>query len=253
EARARRRLRQGAGTGGTGDLPRRHPRRERARLHELPRPLGCRHTAALSPPLEPESGVHGQADARLQDRPAPRQRRHHDRHRGPHVGTADSGGGRVPRGPALTGARLPQAVSRRRGKRRIAAALPRRGTGRRPTNPAVSATYPAEAGGTSIADFCSRTQAGAAASAGKSRVTGAQPMLSHIVTLMREYERHHGVRPNVVFMNETHYGYLREELPFVRDHDEVIAILGVDIALNDDAMNPQAATVRFAAENILVS
>jgi hypothetical protein len=78
-------------------------------------------------------------------------------------------------------------------------------------------------------------------------------MLSHIVTLMREYERHHGVRPNVVFMNETHYGYLREELPFVRDHDEVIAILGVDIALNDDAMNPQAATVRFAAENILVS
>ena len=43
------------------------------------------------------------------------------------------------------------------------------------------------------------------------------------------------------------------ELPFVRDHNDVIAILGVDIALNDEAMNPQAATVRFASENILVS
>jgi hypothetical protein len=78
-------------------------------------------------------------------------------------------------------------------------------------------------------------------------------MLSHIVTLLNSYERNHGVRPNLVYMNETHYGYLREELPFVRDHNDVIAILGVDIALNDEAMNPQAATVRFAAENILVS
>jgi hypothetical protein len=82
---------------------------------------------------------------------------------------------------------------------------------------------------------------------------GAEKMLSHIVTLMNSYERNHGVRPNVVYMNETHYGYLREELPFVRDHNDVIAILGIDIALNDEAMNPQAATVRFASENILVS
>jgi hypothetical protein len=54
-------------------------------------------------------------------------------------------------------------------------------------------------------------------------------------------------------MNETHYGYLREELPFVRDHNDVVAILGVDIALNDEAFHPQAAIVRFASENILVS
>lgn len=78
-------------------------------------------------------------------------------------------------------------------------------------------------------------------------------MLSHIVTLVSSYEQHHGMRPNVVYMNETHYGYLREELPFVRDHNDVVAILGVDIALNDEAMHPQAAIVRFAAENILVS
>jgi len=78
-------------------------------------------------------------------------------------------------------------------------------------------------------------------------------MLSHIVKLVSCYEVDHGARPNVVFMNETHYSYLREELPGVRDHNDVIAILGVDIALSDEVLNPQVATVRFASENILVS
>ncbi|UCH53226.1 MAG: hypothetical protein JSW09_11715 [Pseudomonadota bacterium] len=78
-------------------------------------------------------------------------------------------------------------------------------------------------------------------------------MLSHIVNLVSTYEHHNGSRPNVVYMNETHYGHLREELPGVRDHIDVVAILGVDIALSDDVVRPQVATVRFAAENILVS
>jgi hypothetical protein len=78
-------------------------------------------------------------------------------------------------------------------------------------------------------------------------------MLSHIVNLVNDYEHAHGNRPNLVYMNETHYGYLREELPGVRDHDNLVAILGVDIALSDEAIRPQVATVRFASENILVS
>ena len=78
-------------------------------------------------------------------------------------------------------------------------------------------------------------------------------MLSHIVNLVNDYAVVHGARPNVVYMNETHYGYLREELPGVRDHDILVAILGVDIALSDEAIRPQVATVRFASENILVS
>lgn len=78
-------------------------------------------------------------------------------------------------------------------------------------------------------------------------------MFSHIVSLMKDYEQHHGARPNVVILNETHYGYLREELPGVRDHNSVVAILGVDIALSDEVLHPQVATVRFSSENILVS
>ncbi len=79
-------------------------------------------------------------------------------------------------------------------------------------------------------------------------------MLSHIVNLVKTYERqHNGARPNLVYLNETHYDYLREELPGVRDHDSVVAILGVDIALSDVAIQLQVATVRFSSENILVS
>jgi hypothetical protein len=54
-------------------------------------------------------------------------------------------------------------------------------------------------------------------------------------------------------MNETHYTYLRQELPGVRDHNDVVAILGIDIALSEVAVRPHVATVRYTEENILVS
>jgi len=66
------------------------------------------------------------------------------------------------------------------------------------------------------------------------------------------YEQSHGIRPNLVFMNETHYSYLREELPGVRDHDDVTNIIGVDIALSDEAVRPHVATVTFGGNHILV-
>jgi len=78
-------------------------------------------------------------------------------------------------------------------------------------------------------------------------------MLSHIVSLVSHYEQNHGVRPNLVFMNETHYGLLREELPGVRDHDDVTTIIGVDIALSDDAIRPHVAIVTFGSNHILAS
>jgi hypothetical protein len=54
-------------------------------------------------------------------------------------------------------------------------------------------------------------------------------------------------------MNEIHYLYLREELPGIRDHNEVVSIIGVDIALSDEAIRPHVATVRYTTDHILVS
>jgi len=78
-------------------------------------------------------------------------------------------------------------------------------------------------------------------------------MLSHIVSLVSTYESSHGVRPNLVFMNEGHYAALREEMPGVRDHNDVTSILGVDIALSDEALRPHVATVTFGGSHILAS
>lgn len=78
-------------------------------------------------------------------------------------------------------------------------------------------------------------------------------MLSHIVNLVRDYEGSHGQRPNLVYMNETHYGYLREEMPGVWDHNDVVSMLGIDIALSDDIIRPRVATVTYCEENILAS
>ncbi|MFQ5936155.1 MAG: hypothetical protein ACE5LB_07100 [Acidiferrobacterales bacterium] len=78
-------------------------------------------------------------------------------------------------------------------------------------------------------------------------------MLSHIVSLVHDYKQLNGARPNLVYMNEQHYTYLRQEMPGVRDHNDVVAILGIDIALSDLAVRPHVATVRYTDENILVS
>lgn len=78
-------------------------------------------------------------------------------------------------------------------------------------------------------------------------------MLSLIVSLVNDYHEHHGHRPNLVYMNETHYQYLREELPGVRGHEDVVAMIGVDIALADDAVHPHVATATLTEQHILVS
>ena len=78
-------------------------------------------------------------------------------------------------------------------------------------------------------------------------------MLSMIVSLVGHYEARHGNRPNLLYMNETHYEYLREEMPGAEDHRAVVALLGIDIALTDDAMQPHVATASFGTDHILVS
>lgn len=78
-------------------------------------------------------------------------------------------------------------------------------------------------------------------------------MLSHVVNLVKGYEVDNGQRPNLLYMNETHYGYLREEMPGVWDHNDVVSLLGIDIALSDEAIRPHVAIVTYCQENILVS
>ncbi len=78
-------------------------------------------------------------------------------------------------------------------------------------------------------------------------------MLSFVITLVNSYEQRFGTRPNVVYMNEAHYEYLREEMPGINAHDDVVALLGIDISLSNDTLSPHVATAAFAERHILVS
>ncbi|MHB1514795.1 MAG: hypothetical protein ACYCVY_03635 [Acidiferrobacteraceae bacterium] len=78
-------------------------------------------------------------------------------------------------------------------------------------------------------------------------------MLSVIVSLVNHYEKAHGNRPNLLYMNETHYEYLREEMPGAHNHRDIVTLLGIDIALTDEAMQPHVATASFGEQHILVS
>lgn len=78
-------------------------------------------------------------------------------------------------------------------------------------------------------------------------------MLSLIVSLASGYQHSHGVRPNLVYMSEAHYGCLREELPGLRSHEEVLRCLGMDIAFNAGTLRPHVSRVQFSQEHILAS
>ena len=78
-------------------------------------------------------------------------------------------------------------------------------------------------------------------------------MLSCVLTLVNDYEEAFGVRPNVVYMNQAHYEYLREEMPWIRAHDDVVAMLGIDISLSSHVAYPHVATAQFCEQRILVS
>lgn len=78
-------------------------------------------------------------------------------------------------------------------------------------------------------------------------------MLSFVITLVNHYEEKFGARPNVVYMNQSHYEYLREEMPGLREHDDVVAVLGLDISLSSTIVSPQVATAHFMEQRIFVS
>jgi hypothetical protein len=59
-------------------------------------------------------------------------------------------------------------------------------------------------------------------------------MLSFVYRLIKDFERTHGVAPNVLYMSEKHYFALRENLAEL-GHEETEAFLRLEIALTPTA------------------
>jgi len=69
-------------------------------------------------------------------------------------------------------------------------------------------------------------------------------MLDHILATTQAFEREHGIAPNVVFLNTTHFQVLQSVCPGLFDNQEGTSIqLGVRLVIMNDGMlmHPRAA------------
>jgi len=65
-------------------------------------------------------------------------------------------------------------------------------------------------------------------------------MLNFLYRLIRDFPREHGFPPNVLYLNQTHYCALRENLPQL-GHEETECFLQLHIVLLTEALHPQVA------------
>jgi hypothetical protein len=63
-------------------------------------------------------------------------------------------------------------------------------------------------------------------------------MLSFIYQLVQEYEREHGYRPNVLYLNHAHFAGLRGDLAEIRNLGAMSQLLGMEIVLDPELTQP---------------
>jgi len=67
-------------------------------------------------------------------------------------------------------------------------------------------------------------------------------MLSFIYRLVKEYESKHGIRPNLIYINNEHFETLRHQLDACRI--EILPkLLGMDVVLSNDSSHPRVARI----------
>ena len=69
-------------------------------------------------------------------------------------------------------------------------------------------------------------------------------MLDHILATVQSYEREHGIRPNVLYLNPDHHRALIEYYPALFEHDPAISLeFRLVIVATSLLSHPQAAYV----------
>ncbi|MFQ5644589.1 MAG: hypothetical protein ACE5FQ_12970 [Thiogranum sp.] len=66
-------------------------------------------------------------------------------------------------------------------------------------------------------------------------------MLSQLYRIARDFERSHGVAPNLLYLNYQHFEQLRSALPGLRDNAELLHKLGLQLILQRDRVHPGVA------------
>lgn len=71
-------------------------------------------------------------------------------------------------------------------------------------------------------------------------------MLSFIYRLVRDFEKEHGIQPNLLYLNQTHMSALQEQMGSTIRLDELVGLLGMEIILTEEARHPHVAWVQLA-------
>ncbi len=73
-------------------------------------------------------------------------------------------------------------------------------------------------------------------------------MLSFVYRLMRDFEKEHGIRPNLLYLNPVHMHVLRDQMSSGKLLDEIGCLLGMEIIITREALHPHVAWTQLAGQ-----
>lgn len=68
-------------------------------------------------------------------------------------------------------------------------------------------------------------------------------MLSFIYRLAMDFQRAHGERPNMLYLNRFHFERMREGFADPDDVETMMHVLGMTIMITEEAVNPRLARI----------
>lgn len=66
-------------------------------------------------------------------------------------------------------------------------------------------------------------------------------MLSFLYRMANTFEREHGFRPNVLYLNNQHFLQLKSQLNNIKDLDALNQLLGMELVLDAELTQPHVA------------
>lgn len=68
-------------------------------------------------------------------------------------------------------------------------------------------------------------------------------MLSFICRHASDFERVHGEKPNMLYLNRFHFEHLRDNFADPEDIETMMRLLGMTMMISEDAINPRLARI----------
>ena len=63
-------------------------------------------------------------------------------------------------------------------------------------------------------------------------------MLSFIYRLISDFEKEHGIHPNLLYLNPTHLQFLRSQLKSETQLDDIVRLLEMEIMVTGEVIHP---------------